>query len=51
MTRPALRRVAPPAPAPIGGLYDPRFIYVKSIDTDLHATFKRIRAQQLKDTK
>ena len=45
MTRPALRRVAPLAPIPIGGLKDPRFVYVPANETDIRITFARIRAQ------
>lgn len=40
-----LRSVAGPAPAPIGGLMDPRFVYVPAAATDIRKTFARIRAQ------
>lgn len=40
-----LRAVAAPAPAPIGGLMDPRFVYVPASATDIRKTFERIRAQ------
>lgn len=40
-----LRSVATPAPSPIGGLMDPRFIYVPAAATDIRKTFARIRAQ------
>lgn len=39
-------RLAVPAPAPIGGLLDPRFVYVPAAATDVRATFARIRAEQ-----
>ncbi|MDM0024112.1 hypothetical protein [Variovorax saccharolyticus] len=39
-------RLTVPAPAPIGGLLDPRFQYVPAAKTDLRATFARIRAEQ-----
>ena len=39
---------AVPKPAPIGGLMDPRFVYVPSEKTDIRKTFERIRAEQLK---
>lgn len=49
MTRAAtprrLRSVAAPAPSPIGGLMDPRFVYVPAAATDIRKTFARIRAQ------
>jgi hypothetical protein len=38
-----------PAPKPIGGLLDPRFVYVRSEHTDIRKTFDRIRAQQQKE--
>ena len=48
--QPRYLRIAPtPAPTPIGGLMDNRFIYVPANKTDLHATFARIRAQLLKE--
>ncbi|WP_185868048.1 hypothetical protein [Variovorax sp. DXTD-1] len=40
-----LRSVAAPTPAPIGGLMDPRFVYVPAAATDIRKTFERIRAQ------
>ena len=39
-------RLTVPAPKPIGGLMDPRFVYVSSLKTDLRATFARIRSEQ-----
>jgi hypothetical protein len=39
---------AVPAPAPIGGLLDKRFVYVPANKTDIRATFARIREQQKK---
>ena len=39
-------RLAVPAPKPIGGLLDPRFVYVPAVKTDVAATFARIRAEQ-----
>lgn len=38
-----LRAVAP-QPKPIGGLLDPRFVYVPAAATDIRKTFERIRA-------
>lgn len=50
--QPRYLRITPtPAPTPIGGLMDDRFVYIPANKTDVAATFKRIRAQQLKDTK
>ena len=40
-----LRSVAAPTPAPIGGLMDPRFVYVPAAATDIRKTFLRVRAQ------
>jgi len=37
-----------PKPAPIGGLMDPRFVYVPANKTDIRLTFERIRAEQQK---
>lgn len=45
------RRLRSVPPAPIGGLYDPRFKYTPAAATDIRKTFERIRAQQLKDSK
>lgn len=40
------RRAAPvPSAGPIGGLLDPRFVYVPPLDTDIRKTFKRVRAE------
>lgn len=39
---------AVPKPAPIGGLMDPRFVYVPAEKTDIRQTFARIRAEQEK---
>lgn len=39
---------AVPKPAPIGGLMDPRFVYVRSEKADIRATFERVRSEQLK---
>lgn len=39
-------RLAVPAPKPIGGLMDPRFVYVPAAATDIRKTFERIRAEQ-----
>jgi hypothetical protein len=39
-------RLAVPVPKPIGGLLDPRFVYVPAAATDIRATFARIRAEQ-----
>jgi hypothetical protein len=43
---PTFSRLAVPAPKPIGGLLDPRFVYVPAAATDIRATFARIRAEQ-----
>lgn len=40
-----LRSVAAPTPVPIGGLMDPRFVYVPAAATDIRKTFARVRAQ------
>ena len=37
-------RAVVPQTKPIGGLLDPRFIYVRSEHTDIRKTFERIRA-------
>ena len=37
-----------PAPSPIGGLLDRRFVYVPAAATNIRATFERIREQQKK---
>jgi hypothetical protein len=34
--------------APVGGLLDPRFKYVRSEQTDIRKTFERIRLEQQK---
>ncbi|MGJ7500105.1 hypothetical protein ACSFBF_07070 [Variovorax sp. ZT5P49] len=39
-----LRSVAAPVAAPIGGLMDSRFVYVRAAETDIRKTFDRIRA-------
>ena len=39
-------RLAVPAPAPIGGLLDPRFVYIPAASTDIRKTYERIRANQ-----
>jgi hypothetical protein len=39
-------RLTVPAPKPIGGLMDPRFVYVPAAATDIRKTFDRIRAEQ-----
>ena len=50
--QPRYLRITPQkAPTPIGGLMDDRFVCIPANKTDLNTTFKRIRAQQLKDTK
>lgn len=36
------------SPAPIGGLTDPRFRYVRSEKTDISETFRRVRAEMAK---
>jgi len=38
-------RAVQPKPAPIGGLMDPRFVYVPASQTNVAATFARIRAE------
>ena len=49
--QPRYLRITPQqAPTPIGGLDDPRFIYIPALRSDIRITFKRIR-DQLKDTK
>jgi hypothetical protein len=39
-------RLTVPAPKPIGGLLDKRFVYVPAAATDIRATFARVRAEQ-----
>lgn len=39
-------RLTVPAPKPIGGLLDPRFVYIPAAATNVRATFERIRAEQ-----
>jgi hypothetical protein len=39
-------RLTVPAPKPIGGLMDPRFVYVPAASTDIRKTFERIRSEQ-----
>lgn len=41
-----LRALPKHAQKPIGGLLDPRFVYVPSEKTDIRKTFERIRAEQ-----
>lgn len=45
LTLPRTYLRAVPKPAPIGGLMDPRFVYVPANKTDIRETFKRIRAE------
>ena len=41
------RRTPTTAPAtPIGGLMDPRFVYVPAVKTDVRATIERVRREQ-----
>ncbi len=37
---------AVPAPAPIGGLLDKRFVYVPAAATDIRKTFQRVLEQR-----
>ena len=39
-------RLTVPAPKPIGGLMDSRFVYVPAAATDIRKTFDRIRVEQ-----
>ncbi len=43
------RRRAPTVPTgPVGGLMDPRFVHTPPLETNIRATFKRVRAEMAK---
>ena len=44
-TTPRRLRAVTPQEKPIGGLLDPRFVYVPAAATDIRKTFDRVRAQ------
>jgi hypothetical protein len=46
MTKQLRFRLAVPAPTPISGLMDKRFIYTPSHSTNIRATFERVKAEQ-----
>ena len=44
-----VRRPVPSQPiGPVGGLLDPRFVYVPGVATNIARTFRRVRAERAK---
>ena len=37
---------AVPSATPVGGCYDPRFVYVPAVATDIRETFRRVIAER-----